>query len=146
VTMESKETEVEADPKVGRRYVLAAVALLVTVDLVVLVGYLARIGTDRLPQQLVRLLLLLGLCWALLRGRQWARWLTVVLLFGGLWVGMGVLGQPGAFGRERLPGTLGMLTLYVGYGIVARGLIWSASVRAFFRNRRADDPPPTPAA
>lgn len=139
--MEKQETEEVADPEIGRRYVLAAVGLLVSANLVVLVGYLVRIGTDRLPQQSVRLLLLLGLCWALLRGRQWARWLTVVLLFGALWVGMGVFGRPGAFARENLLGTLGLLALYVCYGVVGRALIWSASVRAFFRNRGASDSP-----
>ena len=136
----------EADPEVGWRYVLAAAGLLVAADLAVLAGYVARIGTDRLPQQLVRLLILLGLCWALLRGRQWARWLTVALLLGGLWVGIGVLGRPGAFARPNLPGTLAMLALYLCYGVVARGLIWSASVRAFFRARRPGGAPPAAAA
>lgn len=43
-------------------------------------------------------------------------------------------------GTDRLSSTLPLLVLYLGYAIIARGLLYSESVRAFFRAHR--DPTP----
>ena len=131
-------------PEAGRRYVLAALLLLALTELAITAAYVVRIGTDRLPQQIVRFLLVLGLGYALLRRQQWARWLTVVLLLLGAWMLTGPLLASGSFSGERLPGSLVLLALFVGYGLIIRGFLFSNSVRAFFASRPIE--PGTPAA
>ena len=128
-----------ASAEMGRRYVLAAVALLVAVELVVIAAHLAQVGTDRLPQQSIRVLLLLGLGVALLRRQVWARWLTVALLLWGAWILTRPILAPGAFSGDVVWRTLPLLALFVGYGVVVRGMIYSASVRAYFARPTAGD-------
>lgn len=122
----------------GRRYLLVALSFLALTSLAVTATYLVRIGPGQLPQQLTRLALLLALGYFVLRGQPWARWVLLLLLLGGLWVAIPVLTRDGAFARDNLAGTLALLTMYVGYGVVARGLLYSESVRAFFRFHKLD--------
>lgn len=130
-------------PAAGRRYVLAAVAILLLFELGVTGAYVVLLGTGRLPQQAVRFLLLVGLCYALLRRQRWARWVTVALLL------LGQVTAPllaaGAFSSGRLPGTLVLLALLVPYGVVI-SLLFVASVRTFFAGAaEPSDPGASPA-
>lgn len=128
----------------GRRYVMAAVGLLLLVELTVSGAFIAKFGAERLPQQVVRLLLVVGLGYALLKRRHWARWITVALLVLGCWVLTKPLLAPGAFSGSRLGGSLWLLGLFVAYGLVVRGLIFSSSVQAFFKSgdvSTSDSPP-----
>ncbi len=117
----------------GRTYVRIAAAAFVAVSAVSIVIYLVRLGPGKLPQQLVRLALTVGLAYALAQGRAWARWTTLALLLLGMFVVVPAFRDPDAFRMPKLPGTLGVLALFVTYGIIGRGLLYSASVRAFFR-------------
>ena len=121
----------------GRLYVRLAAALLVLLSVATTAVYVARLGTARLPQQGVRLLLTVGLAYALTQGRAWARWLTVLLLFLALFTLTPAFAEPGAFRPPRLGGTLVLLVMWVGYAMVGRLMLWSTSVRAFFRAQRA---------
>jgi hypothetical protein len=131
-----------SSPEVGRRYVLAVALLLALTEIAITAAYVVRIGTDRLPQRVVRFLLLLGLAYALLRRHQWARWVTVILLLLGAWALTGPLLASGAFSGDQLWGSLALLALFVGYGVIVRGLLFSTSVRAFFASRAIE--PGTP--
>jgi hypothetical protein len=124
-----------ADPEIGRRYVLAAIALMALTSVTTTVLYVARIGTDRLPQQAGRLVILFAVGYFMLQRRQWARWLMVIFLALAVWTGLGVVLRANAFAAGNLRGTLPMLALTVGYGVILRGLLYSASVRAFFGAR-----------
>jgi hypothetical protein len=119
----------------GRTYVRIAAAALVLTSVATIALYVARAGTGRLPQQAVRLALTVGLAFALTRGQRWARWVTLVLLFLGLFVIVPVFRDPEAFRGPKLAGTLVVLALWVTYGLIGRGLLYSASVGAFFRAR-----------
>jgi hypothetical protein len=121
----------------GLIYVRIAAAALLVTSIVTVVMYVVRLGTAQLPQQLVRIGLTAALGYALQRGHRWARWITVLLLFAGMTAVLGLFGDPEAFSRKKLPGTLGILAMFVTYGIIARGLLHSESVRAFFRAARA---------
>jgi hypothetical protein len=122
----------------GRTYVRIAAAASVVVSAVSIAVYLVRLGPGKLPQQLVRFALTLGLAYALTRGRAWARWTTLVLLLLGMFVVVPVFRDPEAFRMPKLPATLFTLALFVTYGIIGRGLLYSASVRAFFRAAKAE--------
>jgi hypothetical protein len=84
----------------------------------------------------VRLSLLALLGAMLLQGRAWARWLTVALLIAGMYLAFPTFLRPGAWSRDGLLATVPLLALYIGYFVIARGLVWSTSVRAFFRAHR----------
>ena len=126
----------------GRFYVRVAAALLVALSAAATALYLARIGGDKLPQQAVRFVLTVALAHALTRGRAWARWLTVLLVFLGLFAAVPALAGAGAFRPPRLGGTLVVLAMFVAYAMVGRLMLWSASVRAFFRAARPIQPEP----
>lgn len=120
----------------GRRFVEIAATFLVAASIATVAFHLVRLGPAKLPQQVVRLLLTAGLAYALLQGRAWARWVTIVLCalaFGGASVPLGRVG----FRTLPVLPSLVLLGLALAYGIVARGLIYSRSVRAFFAAARA---------
>ena len=123
----------------GRRYLLVALGFLALTSIVVSIAYVMRIGPVRLPQQVGRLVILLALGYFVLRGRAWARWVLLACLLGGLWVAFPLFTRPGAFSRASLSATLPLLVMYLGYGVIARGLMYSESVRAFFRAHRRSD-------
>ena len=125
----------------GRRFVEIAATFLVAVSLATVAVHLVRLGPARLPQQVVRLLLTAGLAYALLQGRRWARWLTVALCAVGF---AGVIVPLGRIAFRTLPvlPSLVLLGLALGYGIVARGLLYSESVRGFFAASRPPSPSP----
>jgi hypothetical protein len=120
----------------GRRYLQIALVFLIATDIAVTVAYVVRLGPGRLPQQVVRLMLWLLIAFFILKGKGWARWLLVVLLLGGLMALLPTLTRPNAFAPGERLGTALMAAMYAGYGVVARGLIWSDSVRAFFHAHR----------
>ena len=110
--------------------IAAATLLLMSISTVV--TYVVRVGTGELPTQVARILLTAGLGYALTQGLSWARWLAVLSLLGGMFVVVPVFRAPDAFSGQKLTGTLVLLALFVTYGILARGLLYSDSVRAFF--------------
>jgi hypothetical protein len=135
--MVEEASESPESAHIGRRYVLAAVIALVLTELAVTGAYVARLGTGQLPQQTIRFILVLGLGYALLKRKSWARWVTVVLLLIACWILTKPLLTRGAFAGDRLLRTLPLLALFVGYGIIVRGFIYSQSVWAYFE--RSDD-------
>jgi hypothetical protein len=120
----------------GRSYLLVAVGFLVFASVVTIIVYIVRLGPGQITQQLGRLAVTLVLGFFLLQGRAWARWLLLAFLLAGLWVALGIILRPGAFAGEHLTVTLPLLVMYVGYAVIARGLIYSDDVRAFFRAHR----------
>lgn len=119
----------------GRTYVRIAAGALLATSIASVLLFVARFGTVQLPQQIVRVALTAGLAHALTRGQRWARWVTVLLLFAGLFIVVPVFRDPDAFRGSRLAGTLVILAVWVTYGLIGRGLLYSASVRAFFHAR-----------
>jgi hypothetical protein len=121
----------------GKRYLQISVGFLVISSVVVSTLMLASRGMSVLPQHVVRTALLLLLCHQLLKGRRWARWVLVAILAAALFIAFPALVRPDSYTRSALPGTLPVLCMYVGYAVIARGLLWSDSVRAFFRASRS---------
>lgn len=126
------ETADDAMVERGRRFVRIAAGALVVLELFTIALFIHRVGTDKLPQQGGRLVLTVILAVYLARGRPIARWITfAVSALAVLVVVPAFAGD--AFSMPKLPGTLGILVLFLTYGVIARGMIWSESVRAFFR-------------
>lgn len=131
--------------RIGRYYVLAAAIALAVTEIVVTTAYVMRIGTDRLPQQVIRFLLTLGLGYALMRRKMWARWVTLLLLLAACWTLTAPLLARGAFAQGQAWRTLPLLMMFVGYGVIIRGFLYSQSVHAYFdRSLHAESA--TPAA
>jgi hypothetical protein len=137
--------EAEPDPEMvahGRQYIWIAIGFLALTSIAVSAFWVYRFGLDRayLSRVSIRLSLLALLSAFLLQGRAWARWVTVALLVVGMYIAFPVFLAEGAWRGSQLAGTLAMLALYIGYFVIARGLIWSRSVRAFFRAHRRRPP------
>ena len=140
--MTEREPSVSESPdaaRFGRYYVLAAVIALALTEIVVTGAYVARIGTDRLPQQVIRFLLVLGLGYALMRRKMWARWVTLILLLLACWTLTAPLLRRGAFAQGQVWRTLPLLAMFVGYGLIVRGFLYSESVHAYFTQARNSD-------
>jgi len=138
----------EPDPELvrhGRQYIWIAIGFLAVTSVVASGFWIYRFGLDRayLSRLMIRWSLLALLGAMLLQGRAWARWLTVALLMVGMYTAVLIALRPGAWNRGEWPGTLFLLAMYTGYAIIARGLVYSTSVRAFFRAHRKR---PRPAA
>jgi hypothetical protein len=118
----------------GEASVRRAAWALIALSLVIVLVYVARVGTARLPPQVVRLLLTIGLADSLVRGRWWARWLTVLLVFFGVLSAAQQVWSPEAFRPPRVLGTLILVVPALVYLWVGRLMLWSPSVSAFFRN------------
>lgn len=117
----------------GRWWVRIAAAALVLTSVASIAIYVARLGTGQLGQQVIRLLLTLGLAAGLVRGRAWARWLTFALMILAMVVAASAFVGADAFRPPRLGGTLLVLAMFLVYGVIARAMIYSASVQAYFR-------------
>ena len=112
----------------GQRIVIAVILAIVGLSLLTIVSFTSFRGTERLPQQIVRFLLTIALCYFLYRGANWARWVTVVLCG---------LGGPAAVlsGVALLPlGFPGVLLIAMGltYIVCAGILLFAPSVRVYF--------------
>lgn len=115
----------------GRKLVVTVAAVAIAISFLTVTFNVVR-DPDRLPQQLVPFGLTLGLCAYLVRGRSWARWISVLLfLIGGIGA---VLVSLGLFGKSM--GAWAMLTMGVAYLYCTLELS-SPSVRAFFGSSRA---------
>jgi len=145
----------EPDPELvryGRQYIWIAIGFLAVTSLLVSALWVWRFGLDRayLNRLMVRWSLLALLGAMLLQGRAWARWLTVALLMYGMYTAVLLALRPDRWSRGEWPGTVFMLAMYTGYAIITHGLVYSESVRAFFRAHRrhppsaghGDTPPP----
>ncbi|REJ94820.1 MAG: hypothetical protein DWQ34_07680 [Planctomycetota bacterium] len=123
--------------EVGRKRLLKYMALWFTVSLGVFVSYLQFVGTDRLPQQIVRFILTVLLFWWLYNGSNVARWLCIVLF----WVGGTVMAMlaPGMFRVDTLRGVSTFCDALVMLFFV-RTLIWSLEVKLFLAVQRGDRP------
>jgi ABC-type glycerol-3-phosphate transport system permease component len=136
--MPPSDPDDEALAAQGERFVEIAATFLLAVSIVGVAYYVYRSGTARLPQQIVRVLLTAGLAYALVRGRRWARWLTVAIVILTFALVVPAVARS-AFREMPALESIGLLALVVGYGIVGRGLLWSRSVRAFFASRSPRD-------
>ena len=137
----------------GRQYIWIAIGFLAVASVVVAAAYVYRFGLDRahLSRLMIRWSILALLGAFMLQGRAWARWVTVALMVVALYTTFPAFMRPGAWSGGALPGTLAVLAVYIGYFAIARGLIYSKSVRAFFRAHRRrpisparQDPSPPP--
>jgi hypothetical protein len=143
----SPADELPPDPELvrhGRQYIWIAIGFLAVTSVAVSAFYIYRIGLDRayLNRLMIRWSLLALLAAFLLQGRAWARWLTVVLMIVAMYLAFPLFLRPGAWRGTELLGTLSLLAIYIGYFSIARGLIYSRSVRAFFRAHRRRTPAP----
>ena len=98
----------------GRGLVLAViVATLALSALAIITSNVVR-GSERLPTQIVRFLLTVGLCVFLHRGANWARWVAGVLFI--------------LAGLAGLVGGAALVTLSpLGFVVIAMGLVYLAS-------------------
>ena len=113
----------------GRRLVLAVIVASLTLSVLAIVAFNIARGPERLPQQIVRLLLTVGLCVFLYRGANWARWVAGILFvlagLGSLLGGVAVLSTSMA----------GLLLIVMGFVYLASAvvLLFVPAVRAYFR-------------
>ncbi len=115
-------------PVAGRRLVLAVIVASLTISVLVIVAFNLGRGPERLPQQIVRFLLTVGLCVFLHRGANWARWVAGILFaFGG--VGS-LLGGLSALSTSM--GGLLLLVMGLVYLACAVVLFFVPRVRAYF--------------
>ena len=131
----------EPDPEMvahGRQYIWIAIGFLAATSIAVSLLWIYRFGLDRayLNRVVVRMSLLALLGAFLLQGRAWARWVMAALLLVAMYIAVPVFVRPEAWSREGLPATIPLLAMYLGYVVIARGLLYSKSVRAFFRAHR----------
>lgn len=124
-----KPEYMRGSPDTGARKVYLVVGILVAIEILILLGYFFRIGSDKLAAQSVRLTLTLGLGYALIRRQEWARWTWLLLLVIGLWNGGGrwlfVWRNGNALGIAAYS------ALMTGYIIAARTLLWSDDLHAY---------------
>jgi hypothetical protein len=106
---------------------------LITVS--VIYSYCVTIGTDRLPQQVIRLCLTVLLLLWLYRGSNIARWICILLYWPGGTV-MACLVAP-AFRMGTLRGVSVLLDALTMLFFV-RTLIWSRDVKLYLALRRGD--------
>ncbi|MBB4638091.1 hypothetical protein [Longimicrobium terrae] len=121
----------------GRWYVRIIAAALVSASVWATLLYVIQIGPFILFHQVIRLALTLWLAYALLRAREGARWLTVILC-------VLVLVQTGMHLYEtqsELGGRLVMAVVAVLYLCIGCVLLWSPAVDAFFAKRGFVSPP-----
>jgi len=112
----------------GKKLVVRVAVIATAISLVTIVTFNVVQGAGRLPQQLVRFGLTLTLCFFLVRGRRWARWVAVALFLiagiGSVVVSLGLLG--------RSMGAWALLGVGLAYLYCSGVLLGSTSVRAFF--------------
>lgn len=133
--------ELPPDPELvghGRQYIWIAIGFLALASVAVAALYVYRFGVDaaHVKRLLIRWSILALLGAMMLQGRAWARWVMVALMVVALYLTFPAFLRPGAWSGGALPGTLFTLAVYIGYFAIARGLIYSRSVRAFFRAHR----------
>ncbi len=118
---------------VGRGMVLAVIAGTLTVSILVIVAFNIIQGPERLPQQIIRLLLTFGLCVFLYRGANWARWIAGILF---AWGGVGSLLAGALMLSSNMYGIVlfAMGLVYVGSAII---LLFLPAVRTYFGVGRA---------
>ena len=68
--------------------------------------------------------------------------MTAILLLLGAWTLTAPLLAIGSFSGDQLWSSLALLVLFVGYGVIIRGFLYSNSVRAFFAQRLVEGEPP----
>jgi|SRR5579863_6428353 len=115
----------------GRRIVLTIAGVSLLISAVTIATYVAVMGTGRLPAQIVRFLLTVGLMWWVYRGSAVAKWIVIVLF--GL---AGLYGLLVFLSGHRLAGAVGAKigTLYL---TLITPLITSPAVDAFLQYQRA---------
>lgn len=117
----------------GRILVLVVIAFVLGVSLFVIGASNLVTNTGNTPVQAVRFLITLFLCISLYYGRNWVRWLFVVLLSGSGVVAIGV-GFTLFSTNPAAAYFLLMGAVYVGCALV---LALSSSVKMFLRYQRA---------
>jgi hypothetical protein len=127
-----------AETDAGRKLVVRVAVIAIAVSIITIVSFNLVQGTGRLPQQLVRFGLTLALCYFLIRGQSWARWVSAALF---LIAGLGSLvGSVGMLGQSL--GAFVFLALALAYLYCAGVLLASSVVRAFFGASRGALPTP----
>jgi len=122
-------TEMPALARTGRLLVIAAFAVTILGDLIVVSFISTKAGVPPPSRSIVRLALTVALFYAIWRGANWARWLVVCLL------GLALLLIPFSLQRVGVhPLLLGLgLQFLVGLGLLA----FPPSVAVFLSHQRA---------
>ena len=110
----------------GRWLVVAVIVSALAVSVLNVAAFNVAVGTERVPQQLIRFVLTVGLCIFLSRRANWARWVAGILF---ALAGVGSLIARVASDRgDFLLVTIGMV-----YAAAAVTLLFVPAVRAYFR-------------
>jgi hypothetical protein len=120
----------------GRRLVVRVAAIGVASSIVTIVAFNVVLGSGRLPDQMVRFGLTLVLCFFLIRGHRWARWVSVALFaIAGVGSVVGALALPG-----KSVGAIALFVMGAAYLYCSGVLLASGSVRAFFSTPQPSEP------
>jgi hypothetical protein len=118
----------------GRKLLIINIALVLTISVATIAFYASNVGTGRLPTQVVRLLITIGLCWGLYRGSKVARYLMAVLLSLGF--ALALVGLPAVLRSGNAGGILIVGSMVAAYFFVAATLFWSSSIVAFQNHQK----------
>jgi hypothetical protein len=122
------------DERQGRRTVIAIAAATLIISAITIGTYVVVKGPDRLPSQVVRFVLTVGLMLWLYRGSAVAKWIVIVLF------GMaGLFGLLAFVAGNRLAATVGA-KIGALYLALITPLLTSPAVDAFLRSQRAGGP------
>lgn len=119
----------ETKPDTGRSLVLAVIVASLSLSVLVIVAFNIGRGPERLPQQIVRFFLTVGLCVILYRGANWARWVAGILFALG---GLGsLIGGVASLSTSIMAGLL-LVVMGLVYLASAVILLFVPAVRAYF--------------
>ena len=114
----------------GRAIVITIIALVISLSFAIIALYFVALGTEKMPHQLIRLVLTLVLAWFVYRGRPWARWVMALLLICASVMGLILIVMNP---EQQILLTIGILSAI--YGAAGIALIASRSVTAFMDMR-----------
>jgi hypothetical protein len=125
---------VTPEEKNGRTIVLVIIAGSLLLSAIIIGAYCIVLGTSRLPIQLVRFALTIGLMWWLYRGSPAAKWITVVCF--GLAGAVGIVSLLFDARPAAVVIKLGALYLFFAWTLVT-----SANANAFLNYQRSRPSP-----
>jgi peptidoglycan/LPS O-acetylase OafA/YrhL len=119
------------DSTTGRSLVMVVVFATLALSITVMAMTNSAFEPDRVTTSVIRLLIQVGLCFALLNGANWARWLMAILYAIG---GVGALASGLSIGPGNIGGMmlLVMAMVYLGSFVI---LAFVPSVNDFYSSR-----------
>jgi hypothetical protein len=119
----------------GRDLILVLILVLLLMSGGFTYLYVQQFGTGQLPSQSVRFFFTCLICWFLYKGHSWARWLLVLLLSIGVFIGV--------FGSSAADPTTMTFVLVAIYSGIVLSLSFAPHMKGYFTTKgRGETAPP----